>query len=189
MPRLPMDYSKSLIYTITTDDGSIYVGSTTNFTKRKYGHKTRMSNENDKLYNTKLYKAMRASSSYEIKPYKLFPCNSNLELVIEEERVRKELNANLNTNVCHSGETGVKYNKTYRETHKDEMAAYKKAYQETHKDEISEYMKAYRETHKDEIAEKGKEKHTCEICGSIYRKGHTKSNKCQKALAKTTTLQ
>ena len=163
MPKKTMDYSKGLIYTITTDDG-VYVGSTTNFTKRKCSHKTKMSNETDKAYNFKLYKAMRASSSYEIKPYKLFPCNSNLELVIEEERVRKELNANLNMIACYDDGT------RQRET-----------------------QKIYRETHKDEIAEKGKEKHTCEICGSIYRKGHksrhTKSNKCHKALAKTTTLQ
>ena len=150
-----------------------------------------MSNETNKAYNLKLYKAMRASSSYEIKPYKLFPCNSNLELTIEEERVRRDLTANLNMVACYDdGTRQRKTKKAYYETHKVEIAEQQKTYQETHKAEIAEKKKAWYETHKDEIAEKNKVKITCEICGSIFRKKgknrHMKTDKCQKAFAKTT---
>ena len=190
MPKKPIDFSKGLIYTITTDDGSTYVGSTTNFIQRKYCHKSSMSNENNRAYNFKLYKAMRASSSYEIKPYKLFPCNSNLELTIEEERVRRDLTAKLNMKACYDdGALKKEQDRKYRETHKAEIAEYKKAYHEANKAEVAEKKKAHYETNKAEILEKRKEKHTCEICGSIYRKAHKsrhmRSKKCQGALAES----
>ena len=150
-----------------------------------------MGNETNKAYNLKLYKAMRASSSYEIKPYKLFPCNSNLELTIEEERVRRDLTANLNMVACYDdGTRQRKTKKAYYETHKVEIAEQQKVYRRTHKDEIAKLQKARYETRKDEIAEKNKVKITCEICGSIHNKAHKsvhlKSKKCQKAFAKTT---
>ena len=41
MPKNPIDYSKTIIYKIQhiEKDDLIYVGSTTNFTKRKSAHK------------------------------------------------------------------------------------------------------------------------------------------------------
>ena len=49
MPRLPTDYSKSIIYKLVHKDDVnneiIYVGSTTKFTIRKYDHKKNCNNE------------------------------------------------------------------------------------------------------------------------------------------------
>ena len=90
-------YQNGLIYTIKTDNG-LYVGSTINFIKRKSKHKNSIYNENVKHYNCKLYKNIRENEGvYSIEIYKLFPCNTNDELRIQEEKIRVELNANLNS--------------------------------------------------------------------------------------------
>lgn len=89
------DYSKSIIYTIRTRDG-LYVGSTTNFINRKYQHK-----QNIKDCERKLYKTIRENDGeWDMKPYKQFPCESKIQLVIEEERIRCELKADLNQQKC-----------------------------------------------------------------------------------------
>ena len=149
-----------------------------------------MGNESDKHYNTKLYKAMRSSSTYEMKPYKLFPCNSNLELTIEEERVRRDLNAKLNMKACYDdGTLRKEYIKKYNEANKTEVAEYKKEWYEANKTEVAEKKKKYREANKAEILEKRKKKKTCEVCGSIYsydhKSRHMRSKKCQGALAES----
>ena len=101
MPRIPIDFSKAVIYKIEHIDRPdlIYVGSTTDFTKRKYKHKNNCKNENSKEYNHNLYQMIRNNGSWEsfkIMIIKEFPCNSKTELLIQEEKFRKELQANLN---------------------------------------------------------------------------------------------
>ncbi len=54
MPRTPIDYSKTVIYKIVCNDLSItdcYVGSTTDFTKRKCKHKSLCLKSDMKLYS------------------------------------------------------------------------------------------------------------------------------------------
>ena len=128
------DYSKCVIYTIKTGD-SLYVGSTCNFTKRKYDHKSNINNVNYKLYNCKLYKTIRDNGyEWDMKPYNLYPCETKMEMNIEEERIRKELNANLN--MC----------KAYRteEEKKEYMKNYNTLYYEENKDRIKDNVKNYR---------------------------------------------
>ena len=59
MPRTPIDYSKTLIYKLVKNDdydnANVYVGSTTDFTRRKNEHKTSCNNEKHKEYNDKKY--------------------------------------------------------------------------------------------------------------------------------------
>ena len=113
MPRTPIDYKRSVIYTIKTGDG-LYVGSTTDFTKRKNSHKSNIYNEKRKDYNYKLYKTIRENGGeWDMKPYKEYPCENKTQLVIEEERVRCELNADLNNNRCYTGLSSIEYNKQY----------------------------------------------------------------------------
>jgi hypothetical protein len=109
------DYSKSIIYTIRTRD-NLYVGSTTNFTDRKYKHKKSIN-----ISESKLYKTIRDNGGeWDMKPYKLFPCENKTELCIEEERIRCELNADLNMNVCykHFHRKDAEYQKKWRENRK-----------------------------------------------------------------------
>jgi len=180
------DYSKSIIYTIRSRD-SVYVGSTIDFRSRKKQHKDCIYNENGKNYNIKIYKTIRGNNhEWDMQPYSQYPCNSKLELTIEEEKVRQLLKADMNSYSCNSELTKKEYLKQYREEHKDENKEYIKQYYEEHKDEIDEYQKQYREEnknkiseqkkqwyeqHKDKISEKALQKVTCE-CGCIVTKGN-----------------
>ena len=94
-------YEDCVIYTIRSGD-CLYVGSTCNFTRRKHCHKSSSNNENDKAYNTKLYKTIRENDNeWDMQPHKLFPCKNKMEMRIEEERCRVELKANLNSFSCY----------------------------------------------------------------------------------------
>jgi hypothetical protein len=166
MPRLPIDYKKSIIYKIAckTDESLIYVGSTTDFTKRKSQHKLGCSNENRNEYLTYVYQMIRANGgwdSFEMKPIKEFPCENKIQLVIEEERMRKELHANLNKYKAHRTEDEdveyhKKYNKEYQETHKEQKTVLNKAYYQEHKEQLKEQQKAYQEEHKEQMKEQQK---------------------------------
>lgn len=123
------DYSKCIIYTIRTPTG-LYVGSTCNYTNRKYQHKSDIHNEKSKKYNLKLYKNIRENNDeWDMKPYSVFPCKNKMEMNVEEERVRRELNAGLNSISCFGvdKEKEVEYNKQY-----------KKIYYEKNKEKLKE---------------------------------------------------
>ena len=183
MPRKAIDYSKSLLYTIRTLD-SLYVGSTTNFANRKNQHKNTIYNENRNIYNSKLYKTIRENGGeWIMAPYKEYPCENNTQLLIEEERVRCELNADLNSNVCYTGlntenknEYHKEYDKKWRENNKDKVAKKNKKWREKNAEKWRENNKEYYK----EYREKAKEKITCP-CGCIISRNslsrHKKSKK------------
>ena len=67
MPRTKTDYSKTIIYVIKCKNDDIteeYIGSTTNFTKRKYQHKSSCNNEKSKDYNQLKYKIIRENGGF-----------------------------------------------------------------------------------------------------------------------------
>ena len=68
MPKVEIDYTQTTIYKICCKDTlitDIYVGHTTNFTKRKNQHKTSCSNENDKKYKQYVYEFIRQNGGWE----------------------------------------------------------------------------------------------------------------------------
>jgi hypothetical protein len=90
MPLNDIDYSQSMIYRIVPNDTNLkfcYIGSTTNFTKRKSRHKYICNNKNNKHYNINVYKTIRdyggwdAFSMVLVEP---FACNNNRELEARE---------------------------------------------------------------------------------------------------------
>ena len=96
------DYSKSVIYKIQhiNKPELLYVGSTTDFTKKKCSHKNICKYENNKEHNTTLYKKIRENGGFDLFEFiiiKEFPCNTKKELSTEAEKYRKELNATLNS--------------------------------------------------------------------------------------------
>jgi len=94
------DYKRALIYKICkmVDDKELcYVGSTTNLNVRKNLHYSQSFHK-----NSKLYKSIRENGGFEtwtIEKVKDFPCETKIQLRMEEEKCIKELNANLNM-VC-----------------------------------------------------------------------------------------
>ena len=100
------DYSKTVIYKIEhMDGGHLYVGSSTNLAARRAEHKSNSLNPNSKDHNVKLYKLIREHGgwdSFRMTPVKIFPCKTKLESKIEEEKVRVELQANMNAHRSHT---------------------------------------------------------------------------------------
>ena len=163
MPKVAMNYQNNIIYKIQhkTIDELIYIGSTTNFAKRKYKHKSNCYNEKAAEYNTKKSVMIRENGGWDMFDMvlvKKYPCNDNLEAYAEEEKIRREMNANMNSIRCFRTQEDTKeYNKKYSETHKEELSEKKKQYRETHKEEIRENAKQYYETHQEEIRENAKQ--------------------------------
>ena len=102
MPRKEIDYSKCIIYKIVCNDFNItelYVGSTTEFTKRKYRHKSNCANSKQKEYNFKVYEFIRNNGDWdnwsmiEIEKY---PCSDGNEARARERYWCETLKASLN---------------------------------------------------------------------------------------------
>jgi predicted GIY-YIG superfamily endonuclease len=80
-----IDYGKTVIYKIICKDSSIsdcYVGSTTNFTRRKTDHKCICYNKNSNTYYYPLYKFIRENkgwNNFEMIEIEKYPCDDGNE--------------------------------------------------------------------------------------------------------------
>lgn len=175
------DYSKAVIYKIETC-GQLYVGSTCNFTKRKYQHKCAI-NFKSRECNAKLYNTIRENGEWNMTPIKEFPCENKLQLTIEEEKCRKELGATLNSQCCGTGLSRTEYNKQLYENNKEKISEQSKQYREQNKEKIREKKKQYHQNNREKILERNKQKIECPICGSMITrtgmKRHQQTKKCK----------
>ena len=163
MPRLPIDFSKTVIYKIVCNDLTItdlYVGSTTDFTKRKCKHKA-----NCKSCHLKVYEMIRANGGWEnwsMIEIEKYPCTDNNEARARERHWYEELHATMNVRCP------IRSKKEYNETNKEKISEQSKEYYEKNKEKIAEKEKEYREKNKEKIAEynkeRNKEKINCEWC-------------------------
>jgi hypothetical protein len=141
IPRLPTDYSKTVIYKIVCNDLNIlgcYVGHTTDFTRRKACHKSDCHNEKRKNYNLKVYKTIRENcgwNNYSMIEIEKHSCKDENEASAKEREWFERLNSGLNTNVPNRSDQEYKadnraetaiYNRQYNEEHKEEMATKRK---------------------------------------------------------------
>ena len=167
MPRLPIDYSKTIIYKIVCNDLNIcdvYVGFTTDFTRRKGEHKSICNNEKSKKYNRKVYQTIRANGGWDnfsMVEIEKYPCNDSNEAHARERYYLELLNAKLNIQI--PTRTNQEYYKKYSEDNKEKIKQYRednkekrKQYIEANKEKIAEYKKKYREANKEKIAERKK---------------------------------
>ena len=97
-------------------------------------------------------------NEFKIMVIKEYPCNNKIELIIEEEKYRKEYQPTLNQNKAYRNEeekTEIKHeaDKKYRDNNKDKI----KEYRENNKDKIKEDAEEYRENNKDKINKYKKE--------------------------------
>ena len=214
MPRLNTDYSKIIIYKLVKNDDyeneNIYVGSTTDFIKRKSAHKNNCCNENSKAYNRKVYQNIRQNGGWiewnmiEIEKY---PCNDKREAETREEYWRCEFNARLNTKRAFITQEQIKEQKKqyytenadkikeqikqYYTENADKIKEQQKQYQTKHAEKLKEYYKQYQTKHADKIkeynkhystenAEKLKQKHKCECGGKYTHQSKEKHKKTKK---------
>ena len=95
-----------VFYKIVCLDNSIelcYVGSTADFIKRRCAHKSNCKNENHKMYNSKIYTAIRENGGWD--NFKIIQIATKQQLTKREaeyieEDYRKELKADLNSKRC-----------------------------------------------------------------------------------------
>ncbi len=139
-------------------------------------------------------------NNFKMKPVKEFPCDNNIQLTIEEERIRVEMQANLNTNRAYrSPEQNQEYNREYyreyRQTHKEAISEYQQEYHQRNKEVLNEQKKEYYQTHKEDTNKAHKKyyqthkKHLkCECGSTVFNKCmslHLQSKKHLKFIALT----
>jgi hypothetical protein len=170
MPRMPIDYSKTVIYKIVCNDLNIkdlYIGSTTDFTRRKRQHKETCTNVNSEKYYLKKNEIIRQNGGWDnwsMLEIEKFPCVDANEARTRERYWYDTLNTTMNSNQPITTETEYKQRKPN----------YNKTYYDKNKEKIIDYKKQYDSINKDKIKKMKQEKFECE-CGLILCKG-SKSN-------------
>lgn len=169
MPRIAIDYSKTIIYRIVCKDVNIkdcYVGSTTDFKSRKTAHKTKCSNNKNKEYNYNVYVCIRENGNWDNWDMIQIECYNAINKLDAHKRERHWLEYYCATlNMCipsrtdkeyrdDTKETSKEYFKKYNEEHKDERLKYITKYTKENKEKITEYNKKYNKEHKDKIQER-----------------------------------
>jgi hypothetical protein len=99
MPKVSTDYSKTIIYKLCCLDhkiSDIYIGHTTNFTKRKNRHKNTCTNANDKCYDLPVYKCIREHGGWDNWDMILIEqcaCEGSLDALKKEREYLEQLKA------------------------------------------------------------------------------------------------
>jgi hypothetical protein len=194
MPKIAMDYSKSIIYKIVCKDTSItecYVGSTTNLTKRRYTHKFRCNTETDRGYNIYVYKFIREMggwNNWDMVMIEEYACDNKMKLCKQERYWIETLKASLNSHnpnrinvecIENLSEHIKEHNKQYYKDNAEHIIEHQKQYnkdnaeriKQYHKDnaeQLKEYKKQYRKDNSERIKEHKKqynnEKLGCRTC-------------------------
>ena len=151
-----VNYGNGIIYKLCCNDlniTDIYIGSTTNFNRRKQKHKECVIYTTSKKNVYKVYQYIMNNGNWEnwsmvmIEEYK---CNTKRELETRERYWYELLNAQLNMRMP------VRSKKEYAETHKEDKKIYDKERRTIKDKEIKEKKKiAY---------DKNKVRVKCEIC-------------------------
>jgi len=182
MPKLPIDYSRSLIYKLCCNDINIkeeYIGSSTDLTRRKSTHKECCNNPNSQSYNLKVYRCIRENNGWDNWSMILvesFPCENKLELRKRERYWIETLKPTLNS--CIPTRTMIEW--------RDE---YNKQYYINNADIEKERQKKYYTNNIEKIKKNNKEKITCEcsaIVCKIHITRHRKTDKHKKLLQQIT---
>jgi hypothetical protein len=193
MPRIAIDYTNTIIYKIQHKDKEelIYVGHTTDFTKRKSAHKAYASTKEGKPYNRQLYRMIRENGGWEMFnmiEIKKFSCDTKREAEAEEDKVMRELKATMNINRAFvRAEDIIEDRRIYRATHAVEIKEKAKIFRATHTEEIKEKAKIYRENlNKDENGNRTIDAYLEKLRKQKVNRDAYKERQKIKELAKTT---
>jgi hypothetical protein len=163
-----IDYSKIVMYKLVCNDENVtdlYVGSTTDFIKRKYQHKSCSNGNSCKIASCKIYTIIRDSGgwdNWQMIQIEEFPCTNGQEARDRELYWHDQLNATMNTNrpVKLSNEEYYKqtreHRKQYYEQNKDRLIEYGKKHYENNKAYYSDYYQKNKEKNKEYQIEYGK---------------------------------
>ena len=171
------NYQESIIYKLCCKDTTIddiYIGSTTNFRRRKYQHKSSCNDVNGKEYMLCKNVFMRDNGgwdNWDMIQIKEVSCNSKRELEAEERKVFDELKPTLNINLPYrtSEEERIKRNiktKIYQQKNKDIINEKRRIY-------VSKNIMKIREDVKEYARKRRQIKILCE-CGQTIEKDRKK---------------
>ena len=138
MPKIPIDYTKSLIYKIVCKDLNIkdlYVGSTTDFRQRKATHKIKSKSSEFNVY--KFIRDNGGWDNWEMIEIEKYPCIDSNSKTKRERELKEELKANLNTKIPN------RTSKEWFEDNKEYRKDYKKQYRIDNNEYIHIYNKEY----------------------------------------------
>jgi len=193
MPRINIDYSKIVIYKIVCINLNItdlYVGSTSDFRKRKNQHKTCCNNVNDKRYNIKVYQMIRANGGWDnhsMLEIEKYSCSDGNEARTRERYWIEQLNSKLNTQIPNrtrkeyyidNNEKVKEYKKQYRIDNNEKLKEQMKEYKIENKEKIKEQRKQYRIENNEKIKEQKNKRIHCSLCDCFYANGD-KSKHCK----------
>jgi len=151
--------NKGYIYKIVIDGTTtIYVGSSTNFKKRRIVHKSDCFNENSKSYNFNLYKIIRNDYKITKDDYDervKFECIEEVDFNERYELGAREKHFIDDLNPC--GNMVIPWDKCKEEAIKERRTINNKKFYQRHKDEIKEKIKEYQEKNKEKIKERNKQ--------------------------------
>ena len=163
MPKKPIDYQNTIIYKIQHIDNPelLYVGSTVDFVKRKYNHKSDCGNP--KKNHKKVYTMINQNGGWDmfnmVELYK-FPCENKRQAECEEDRCMREINATLNKNRAFTTiEDTLKKKKEYYEHNKKQILEKCKHYREQNKEKVSERIRKHYEQNRDKILDQQKHRY------------------------------
>ena len=184
MPRTAINYQNTIIYKIVCNDLNIkdvYVGHTTDFTRRRKHHKCACTNLSSKEYNIKTYQIIRNNGGWDnwcMVEIEKIPCYDSNEARARERYWFEQLQASLNSKYP------IRSGKEYRQDTKEMKKEYDKKNQEKIKEHKKEYQKEFYIKNKERIDASNKEYNkkilTC-VCGSMftqcYKSRHNKTKK------------
>ena len=161
------DYSKIQIYRFVCNDLTIkdnYVGSTTNWTKRKQHHKKCCNNLNNNHSHLNIYKVMRENGGFEnwnmilIEDY---PCENRRQAEQREQYWKEFYNDNMGQNRAFVTEEqkiqeSHEFHKKHYQANKDILAEKYQAKYQANKTKILEQTRAYKQANKDIIKERSR---------------------------------
>ena len=182
MPRNAIDYSQTHFYKICCRDptiAEIYIGHTTNFRKRKRGHKCACCVPSNSNHNPYVYLFIREHGDWENWDMVLIEtraCANSLEAKRVERDFIESLQASLNRALPSRTQKG------WRADNAEKRKEYQKAYHEANRTTICARVKQWALDNKDKL----QEKFDCEVCGGKFtgdhKRHHVKTKKHLQAL-------
>ena len=179
-----------VVYKITCNNDEVsdcYVGSTTNFTKRQYQHKSCASRLKNNLYSCIADNGGRSSAdiAWTMEVVDTIDDDDRLVLLNAEKYWINKLKPSLNTNKVLPTTGEIKdANRAYqRQRYQNNKEYFKERalkYREEHPEEYKAYQDAYRAKNKETLNCRMREKYTCECGGRftyVNRIQHLKTKK------------
>ena len=158
-----VNYNKSIIYKLCCKDPEItdiYIGSTTDFTKRKYNHKSNCKKSEKNVYN--FIREYGNWDNWDMVQVEAYNADNRRDLESRErywiELLKSTLNKNIPTRTpseyCQNNKEFIaEYKAKYRQNNKEIIAENVAKYYQNNKEVILEYQAEYYQNNKEIISE------------------------------------